>query len=62
MTEPFQALNPGGPPSVALPFEAYHEVGQNVVAASSIGATQHTQVNRSSLADWPVLRLTKRSI
>lgn len=40
-----------------LPFEAFHEVGQNVKAASSIGATQHSQVNRSELIDWPVLQL-----
>lgn len=37
------ALNPLGAP---LWGEAYHDVGQNPRAASSIGATQHTQIMR----------------
>ena len=35
----------------------FKQVGQNVKAASSIGATQHSQINRSELIDWPVLQL-----
>ena len=31
-------------------------------AASSIGATQHSQINCSSLRDWPVLQLEKRPV
>ena len=35
-------------------IQAYHDVGQNPQAASSIGATQHTQISRSCAEDWPV--------
>ena len=48
------ALNPLGPP---LRGEAYHDVGQNPRAASSIGATQHTQLMRGGAYCWPLLRL-----
>eukprot|EP01051_Picozoa_sp_SAG22_P010434 SAG22_NODE_940_length_6402_cov_34.673172_6_plen_175_part_00 len=40
-----------------LPYEQPHEVGQNVASASSIRATQHTQVTRGSAAAWPVFNL-----
>ena len=50
-----ERLNPAS--RQLLPFESFHEVGQNVKAASSIGATQHSQINRSSLRHWPILQL-----
>jgi len=37
--------------------QSYHDVGQNPRAASSIGATQHTQLSRGGMEMWPVLRL-----
>ena len=39
-------LNPRGSrlDHTRLPGETYHDVAQNPVAASSIGATEHTQV------------------
>jgi len=40
-----------------LPGEAPVMVGQNPRAASSIGATQHTQMSTASAGKWPVLRL-----
>jgi hypothetical protein len=40
-----------------LPGEAPIMVGQNPRAASSIGATQHTQMSTASAGKWPVLRL-----
>ena len=36
---------------------ALHEVSQNPRIASSIGATQHTQISRGGTMLWPILRL-----
>ena len=56
-----ERLNPGSAPQGGLlPYEAYHEVGQNTRAASSIGATQHTQVTRGTAGDWPFFCLSNR--
>lgn len=40
-----------------LPGEAPVMVGQNPRAASSIGATQHTQLSTASVGKWPLFRL-----
>jgi len=40
-----------------LPGEAPLMVGQNPRSASSIGATQHTQMSTASAGKWPVMRL-----
>eukprot|EP00966_Prymnesium_polylepis_P301126 6957999-Prymnesium_polylepis.1 len=53
-------LNPAGGVANALPCEALHEVSQNPRIASSIGATQHTQISRGGTMLWPVLRLEAR--
>jgi len=50
-------LNPSNGMQYALPGEACHEICQNPRAASSIGATQHTQISRGGSELWPVLRL-----
>jgi len=42
-----------------LPGEAPLMVGQNPRAASSIGATQHTQMSTASAGKWAVLRLRR---
>jgi len=55
-------LSPSGPPEHWLPCEELHEVGQNPRAASSIGETQHTQICRSSVEDWPVFQLEHRPL
>jgi hypothetical protein len=48
--------------SQALPYEQPHEVGQNVSAASSIRATQHTQITRGSAVAWPVFNLQAKPV
>jgi hypothetical protein len=47
---------PGGTADI-LPGECLHDVAQNTKAASSIGATQHTQVMRcdNGVADFPLM-------
>jgi len=52
-----EALNGAGGAAYSLPGESSHEVCQNPRAASSIGATQHTQISRGGCEMWPVLRL-----
>ena len=52
-----EMLNPCFERSRALPGEQFHDVGQNPRAASSIGATQHTQTQATSLLEWPLLQL-----
>jgi len=39
----------------ALPGEALHDAGQNPIIASSIGKTQHTQVSKASVEDFPLM-------
>jgi hypothetical protein len=48
-------LNPSGGQMNLLPGEEFHEVGQNPAAGSSIRKTQHTQIARSTIEEWPVL-------
>eukprot|EP00927_Polykrikos_kofoidii_P047700 TRINITY_DN41980_c0_g1_i1.p1 TRINITY_DN41980_c0_g1~~TRINITY_DN41980_c0_g1_i1.p1 ORF type:complete len:788 (-),score=158.87 TRINITY_DN41980_c0_g1_i1:61-2073(-) len=48
-------LCPDGGTVDMLPGEALHDVGQNPVAASSIGRTQHTQIMRASVSDFPLM-------
>merc|ERR1719238_572253 len=40
-----------------LPGEAPLMIGQNPRAASSIGATQHTQMSTASVGKWRILQL-----
>ncbi|CAK9015205.1 Hypothetical protein SCF082_LOCUS12652 [Durusdinium trenchii] len=39
----------------ALPGEVLHDAGQNPIIASSIGKTQHTQVSKASVEDFPLM-------
>lgn len=50
-------LSPSGGVVKSLPGECFHDVGQNTKAASSIGATQHTQITRASAEDFPLMKL-----
>jgi len=56
------ALNPAGDSADILPGEAFHEVCQNPADASSISATQHTQISRGSTSLWPVMRLEMKPV
>jgi len=53
-------LNPRGSLAEILPGEAFHDVGQNPQISSSIGATQHTQISRSSVRVWPLFALENK--
>merc|ERR1711937_723136 len=50
-------LSPTGGTANVLPGECLHDVAQNTKAASSIGATQHTQVMRCDrgVAEFPLM-------
>ena len=39
----------------ALPGEVLHDAGQNPIIASSIGKSQHTQVSKASVEDFPLM-------
>ena len=41
---------------------AYTESGSKTVKFGGAGATQHSQINRSELVDWPVLQLQHRPV
>lgn len=47
-------VNPNGGVANRLPGELLHDVGQNPVAASSIGLTQHTQVTKCAAHEFPL--------
>ncbi|KAK3246953.1 hypothetical protein CYMTET_31364 [Cymbomonas tetramitiformis] len=49
--------NGDGMTSLILPGDEGFDVGQNPKVGSSIGATQHTQIWRGGLADYPVYQL-----
>mmetsp|Transcript_28719 Transcript_28719/g.72210 ORF Transcript_28719/g.72210 Transcript_28719/m.72210 type:complete len:754 (+) Transcript_28719:55-2316(+) len=51
-------LNPPVSWAHILPGEDFHEVAQNPKAGSSIGATQHTQIARSHVKEWPLYSLS----
>eukprot|EP00435_Cladocopium_sp_Y103_P075749 s164_g64.t1 len=40
----------------ALPGEVLHDAGQNPIIASSIGKSQHTQVSKASVEDFPLMK------
>ncbi|CAL1137252.1 unnamed protein product [Cladocopium goreaui] len=40
----------------ALPGEVLHDAGQNPIVASSIGKSQHTQVSKASVEDFPLMK------
>ena len=45
-----------------LPKQAYTESDSKIVKFGGAGATQHSQINRSELVDWPVLQLQHRPV
>eukprot|EP01004_Peranema_trichophorum_P007754 NODE_6530_length_874_cov_59.675100_g5935_i0.p1 GENE.NODE_6530_length_874_cov_59.675100_g5935_i0~~NODE_6530_length_874_cov_59.675100_g5935_i0.p1 ORF type:complete len:244 (+),score=51.60 NODE_6530_length_874_cov_59.675100_g5935_i0:64-732(+) len=45
-----------------LPGEEFHDVGQNPKVGSSIRATQHTQICKSTIQKYPVYQLSNKPI
>ena len=43
------------PDDDALPGEVLHDAGQNPIVASSIGNTQHTQISKASVEEFPLM-------